>query len=213
MKKIQTQTELSPRALVLACAEGLLGELIKNARMGFSDMATELPLHPTVQQIAASRGYHHHHEYPVIATQGRGDHKRLDFVFSKTAPSKGAGKSSRSFVSLVPCEMKVIGRRSKNTPPEGTKNQGVLTEMRSPKDVTDDLMKLKAFCDEMRKETQNLEIRGYLIIVNLSYDSGICWDIPESGGVKPHAVHLVERFEYSHGQISKSVTVYEVGRG
>lgn len=211
MHTIYTQSELSPRSTVLACAEGLLGELIKYARMGFNDMMTELPLHATVQLIAAVRGYHHHHEYPVFRTRDKGDHKRLDFVFSRVEREYVAGdETNMSLIDLFPVEMKVFAKSSKNYGKPWNEAKCKETNIRKCHDVDEDLRKIKVFCDDAKSEHGIETMTGYLLVVNMDIDSGIRWDVEKAGGVRPHNVHLLQRYYYSYGNIKKSVTVYEV---
>ena len=205
--RIHTQSNLSSKSLVLACAEGLLGELIKNARLGFSDLATEDPLHHTVQLIAAARGYHHHHEYPVIRTKGRGDHKRLDVVCTRLAGNANTREERGIITSAVALEMKVVGRRSRNTHP--------LEEMgrqstRGFKNVTKDLQKVRHFLTDTVTELEIPNAAGFLMVVNLDVHSGIRWSVKDTKGIRESDVSLVRRFAYSSGLIHKSVTVYEV---
>lgn len=207
-RRIHLQSELNPRSLVLACAEGLLGELIKNARLGFADMATELPLHHTVQLIASARGYHHHHEYPVILTKGQGDHKRLDFVFAKVRPSARNHGTKAKISDAVAVEMKVVGRRSRNKPDNGVANVGAKTK--KYKSVTKDVAKIKHFLSTTARNQDIGYAAGYLMVVNLDVNSGVCWDVQASGGLREQDVRLLRRFSYSCGLIHKSVTVYEI---
>jgi hypothetical protein len=210
MKRIHTQPDLSPRALVLACAEGLLGQLILNARLGFSDIATELPLHQTVQTIAAARGYHHHHEYPVLRTKVRGDHKRLDFVFARLVEIIEDGRRRQQLAEAVAVEMKVVGRSSENNAEPLSDGEIDAEERKDLKEVSKDLMKIGSFMKAVRSEMKGTNAHGYLIVVNLASNKGIRWDISTSNGIKKDDVKLVERFRYEKGNIKKSVTVYEV---
>ena len=209
MKRIHTQPDLSPRALVLACAEGLLGQLILNARLGFSDMTTELPLHQTVQTIAAARGYHHHHEYPVSKKKVKGDFERLDFVFTKLAPKPKKADGSDNFSIAIALEMKVVGRSSRNKPRKVSVDRRI---KRQPyKDVTKDISKIRSFLTETVNEHAIPLASGYLMVVNLDIDSGIQWDMAKAGNTKANSVVLLNRYVYTNGPVRKSVTVYEVG--
>lgn len=209
ISRIHVQKDLSPRSLMLACAEGLLGELVKNARLGFSDIVTEEPLHHTVQLIASARGYHHHHEYPVIKTQGPGDHKRLDFVFTRLANRPKNSDGSNNFSVGIALEMKVLGRRCRNFPPT-TEDEVVSVKRPKLKTVTKDIAKVHHFLTQTVPAVGIPESAGFLMVVNLDYDSGIQWEVTKAGGVREQDVSLVERYIYSRGLIHKSVTVYEV---
>jgi hypothetical protein len=186
----------------------LLGELIKNARLGFSDMSTELPFHQTVQLIASARGYHHHHEYPVVLTKGKGDHQRLDFVFAKVdSQTRNKGKNPRISAAIA-VEMKVVGRRSKNTVSSRVNSDKPSTK--KFKSVTKDVAKIKHFLNTATGDHNIGFAAGYLIVVNLDIDSGICWDVKSTGGLGDKDVRLLQRYTYSRGLIHKSVTIYEV---
>jgi hypothetical protein len=179
-----------------------------NARLGFSDIATELPLHQTVQTIAAARGYHHHHEYPVSKKKVNGDFERLDFVFTKLAPKPKNADRSDNFSIAIALEMKVVGRSSRNNPRKVS--VGRRTKRQPCKDVTKDLSKIRSFLTETVIEHGIPLASGFLVVVNLDIDSCIQWDVAETGNVTANSVLLLNRYVYTNGSVRKSVTVYEV---
>jgi hypothetical protein len=200
-----------------ACAEGLLGDLIRSARCGDSDITNELPIHAVIQSIAASRGYHHHHEYPIFKRHILGDWHRIDFVFHReiyTEIAKPRGTKQYSLRhDVVALEVKLYGTETLNNTDPFSEVGATKSDIRACRDVTADMKKLVVFCTKMSNVAKRLgidaNVNAFFLAINLDAHRGISWD-PVKARLSAAKVEYVDRFEYTSQSVSKSTTLYQI---
>lgn len=217
MNGIHSQAKLDPTGLMKACAEGLLGDLIRLARCGNADITNELAIHTVIQSIAAARGYHHHHEYPIFKRHSLGDWHRIDFVFhhevyEEIAKQRGTKQYSLSH-NVVALEVKLFGTEARNNTNHFEEENATESDIRHCKDVTKDLRKLTAFCSMMDTTAKRLKMKvnvnAFLLAINLDAHLGIKWD-PVKAHLPAANLEYVERFEYTSKSVSKATTLYQI---